>query len=172
MIIFETDRLRIRPLADSDFSDLYRLLSDPVTMRYIRDPYTEEQQARDRMALWADYAEKRPGLGTFAMESRDSGDFAGFCVARQVGYDPDSHEYEIGYIFTPECRGKGMASELVPPLCRYCFGQSPASHLVAFTHVDNAASQRVLIKSGFRYMGTRQTTDGTSAEFWLERTAS
>lgn len=116
-------------------------------------------------------SEKRPGLGTFAMESRDSGGFAGFCVARQVGYDPASHEYEIGYIFTPECRGQGMASELVPPLCRYCFGQSPAKHLVAFTYVDNAASQRVLIKSGFRYMGTRQTTDGTSAEFWLERAA-
>ena len=88
-----------------------------------------------------------------------------------MGYDPTSQEYEIGYILTPECRGQGVASELVPPLCAYCLGQCPANHLVAFTDPKNAASQRVLLKSGFRYMGTRQTTDGTSAEFWLERNA-
>ncbi|MFN0175478.1 MAG: GNAT family N-acetyltransferase [Saprospiraceae bacterium] len=171
MIIFETTRLKVRPLTDSDFNSVYRLLSDPETMRYIRAPFTEEQQARDRMALWADYAEKCPGLGTFVMEMKDSGVFAGFCVARQVGYDPSSQEYEIGYILAPEYRGKGLASELVPPLNQYCFGQSPAQHLVAFTHPENVVSQRVLIKSGFNYIGLRETSDGTSAEFWLERNA-
>ncbi len=169
MIIFETQRVRVRPLTDSDFSDLYRLLSDPETMRYIRAPYTQEQQCRDRMAFWAEYEEKCPGLGSFVLEMKDSGAFTGFCVARHVAYDPSSHEYEIGYILAPEYRGLGIASELVPPLSQYCFGQSPAKHLVAFTHPDNAASQRVLLKSGFRYMGKRETADGISAEFWLER---
>ena len=172
MTIFKTARLTVRPLVDSDFSELFRLLSDPETMRYVRAPYTEEQQARDRMALWSDYAEKCPGLGTFALEMKESGSFAGFCVARQVGYDPASDEYEIGYILAPEYWGKGLASELVPPLCIYCLGQSPAKHLVAFTDPKNAASQRVLLKSGFRYMGPRETADGTSAEFWLERNAA
>lgn len=169
MFVFETQHLRARAIADADFSELYRLLSDPETMRYIRAPFTEEQQARERMNFWAEYAQKRPGLGTFIVESKADGAFVGFCVARQVGYDTASEEYEIGYIFAPEWRGKGMASELVPPLSQYCFEQSLAPHLVAFTHPDNGASQRVLLKSGFRYIGTRQTPDGTSAEFWLER---
>ncbi len=169
MAIFETARLRVRPLADSDFTELYRLLSDPETMKYVRAPYTQETQAHERMAVWAAYAAQCPGLGTFAMEKRDTGEFAGFCVARQVGYDPDSPEYEVGYILTPECWGQGLASELVPPLSKYLFSLCTASHLVAFTHPDNAASQRVLTKSGFRYIGARQTADGTSAEFWLQR---
>ena len=172
MIILETSRLRVRSLSDNDFADMYRLLSDPETMRYIRAPFTEEQQARDRMSFWAEYAEKCPGLGTFALEMKDSATFSGFCVARQVAYDPSSPEYEIGYILTPEYRGQGLASELVPPLSDYCFRQSPAQHLVAFTHPDNAVSQRVLLKCGFKYVGERVTPDGTSAEFWLERTAS
>jgi ribosomal-protein-alanine N-acetyltransferase len=171
MITFETARLEVRPLLDSDFSELYRLLSDPETMRYVRAPYTEEAQAWDRMAFWSDYAQKCPGLGTFVMELKGSDSFVGFCVARQVGYDPTSEEYEIGYILAPEYWGKGLASELVPPLSSYCFDQSPAKHLVAFTDPNNAASQRVLQKAGFRYMGPRQTADGTSAAFWLVRNA-
>lgn len=169
MAIFETARLSVRPLADSDFTQLYRLLSDPETMKYVRAPYTQEAQAQERMAVWAAYAAQCPGLGTFVLEKRDTGAFAGFCVARQVGYDPSSHEYEIGYILSPENWGKGLATELVPPLSQYCFSQSPAKHLVAFTHPDNAASQRVLTKGGFRYIGKRETADGVSAEFWLLR---
>lgn len=170
-MIFETPRLTVRTLLEADFKDMYRLLSDPETMRFIRAPFTAEQQARERMAIWADYAEKCPGLGTFVLEMKDSGLFAGFCVARQVGYNPESDEYEIGYILAPEYRRKGLASELVPPLSQYCFDQSPSKHLVAFTDPENAVSQRVLLKSGFRYMGPRQTADGTSAEFWLLRSA-
>ena len=166
--VFETPRLLVRPLADADFADLYRLLSDPDTMRYVRTPFTEEEQARERMAVWAEYAQQRPGLGTFVLVLKESRAFAGFCVARQVGYDVASEEYEIGYILAPECWGQGLASELVPPLSGYCFQQSSAQHLVAFTDPENAASQRVLVKGGFRYMGMRQTADGTSAEFWLE----
>jgi [ribosomal protein S5]-alanine N-acetyltransferase len=169
MFIFESARLLARPIADTDFPHLFRLLSDPDTMRYIRAPFTEEQQCRERMAFWAEYAQKRPGLGNFILEMREGGAFAGCCVARQVGYDTASEEYEIGYILAPEHWGKGLASELVPPLSAYCFGQSAAAHLVAFTHPDNEASQRVLLKGGFRHIGARQTPDGTSAEFWLER---
>lgn len=168
MSLFESPRLLARPIAHTDFPQLFRLLSDPDTMRYVRAPFTEEQQCHERMAFWADYAQKRPGLGTFVLELKADGTFAGFCVARQVGYDIASEEYEIGYILAPEQWGKGLASELVPPLSAYCFGQSSAPRLVAFTDPDNQASQRVLLKNGFRYIGTRQTPEGTSAEFWLE----
>lgn len=179
MTLFETPRLLVRPCTDADFAGLYRTFSDPETMRYIRAPFTEEQQLRERMAMWTEYSRQRPGLGTFVLAWKESGlsagalaeegVFAGSCVARQVGYDTASEEYEIGYILAPEYWGQGLASELVPPLSRYCFQQSPAQHLVAFTDPDNAASQRVLVKGGFRYIGTRQTADGVSAEFWLER---
>lgn len=169
LAVFETSRLLVRALIESDFVNMYRLLSDPETMRYIRAPFTEEKQVKERMAFWAEYARQRPGLGTFALEVKENGAFAGFCVARQVGYDVAGEEYEIGYILAPEYRGQGLASELVPPLSRYCFEQSSAHYLVAFTDPDNAVSQRVLLKGGFRYIGTRTTSDGTSAAFRLER---
>lgn len=167
MTIFETPRLRVRPLAPSDFPQLYRLLSDPETMRYIRAPFTHETQARERIAVWEDYNEKCPGLGVFVIESKENSIFMGFCVARHVEYNPANSEYEVGYVFAPEARRQGLASELLPHLCRYGFDRSYAQRLVAFTHPDNEISQRVLLKSGFSFAGKRTTPDGESNEYWL-----
>lgn len=170
MTLFSTPRLRVRLLARADFQNNYRLLSDPETMRYVRAPFTEEAQLEERMATWLGYAEKRPGLGSFVLEEIDSGVFAGICVARQVDYNPEHEEYEIGYILAPEFWGQGLASELVPYLSAYCFSKCNAPYLVAFTDPDNAASQRVLTKSGFEYKGLREgQQEMSSSEFRLPR---
>jgi RimJ/RimL family protein N-acetyltransferase len=169
MVIFETARMKVRPLHDADLPELFRLMSDPEVMRYVTTPYKDENQVRERMALWEQYAQQRPGLGTFAVETRDEGVFCGFCVARQVDYNPESDEFEIGYILAPAYWGKGLASELAQQLCKYCFQRSCADRLVAFTDPDNAASQRVLTKTGFQYTGIRERPDFVSAEFWLEK---
>lgn len=170
MTIFETPRLIVRTLLDADFPHIYRMQSDPVTMRYIRAPVTDEQIVRERIAMWEAYREKCPGFGVFSLENKPDGAFVGYVTARHVDYNPASDEYEVGYSLLPEWWGQGMASEIVPPLSRYLFEISDASHLVAFTDPENVASKRVLLKSGFREVGTRQVYEGTSIEFWLEKT--
>lgn len=170
MTIFETPRLRIRALREADFDNNFRLLSHPETMRYVRAPFTEKAQMDERWAVWMGYAAKRPGLGSFTLEMKETGAYAGVCVARQVDYNPEHSEYEIGYILRPEYWGQGLASELIPPLCAYLFARCAAEYLVAFTDPGNAASQRVLIKSGFRYIGLRDGQQAEpSSEFRLER---
>lgn len=171
MTLFETSRFVVRPLVDADFPNFFRLMSDPETMRYIRVPITEAEDLRSRFALWKAYAEKCPGLGVFVAERKDSGAFIGYCVARHVEFDPNGQEFEIGYTFAPEAWGNGYASELVPPLCQYCFEITSATKIVAFTNPENAASQRVLQKSGFRLVGTRVVYESTNNEFWVERNA-
>ncbi len=169
MIIFETPRLIVRTLHDLDFPHIFRLQSDPATMRYIRAPVTDEQPVRERMAMWEFYRENNPGLGVFALEHKAGGDFAGYVTARHVDFRPETGEYEIGYVIAPEWQGQGLVSEVVPPLCRYLFDLTGAPKIVAFTDPENAVSKRVLLKSGFREVGTRQIYDGWSSEFWLER---
>lgn len=169
MTIFETPRLIVRTLLDSDFPDIYRMQSDPVTMRYIRAAVTDEQPVRERLAMWENYRAKCPGLGVFALEHKTDGAFVGYVTARHVDFNPASGEYEIGYALAPEWWGQGLASEIVPPLSRYLFELSGAPRLVAFTDPENAASERVLLKGGFREVGRRQVYEGVSKEFWLER---
>ena len=169
MTIFETPRLFVRTLLDTDFPHVYRMQSDPDAMRYIRAPVTDEQIVHERVTMWEAYRAKCPGLGVFALESKIDGAFVGYVTARHVDFDPATGEYEIGYAIAPECWGRGLASEIVPPLCRYLFDISGAPQLVAFTDPENIASQRVLLKSGFREVGTRKVYEGVSKEFRLEK---
>lgn len=169
MILFETPRLIVRTLQETDFPHIYRLQSDPATMRYIRAPVTEAQAVRERMAMWETYRGNCPGLGVFGLEHKPDGAFAGYVTARHVDFNPDTGEYEIGYVIAPERQGQGLVSEVIPPLCRYLFDLSGAPVLVAFTDPENAASKHVLRKSGFREVGTRQVYEGVSTEFWLEK---
>lgn len=174
MISFETPRLAVRPVEASDFEHAYRLLSDPEVMRYITTPFTTPEQMQERMDIWLGYAEKRPGFGTFVLTQKSSGQFMGTCVARQWEYNPESADYEIGYVFLPEFWGQGYASELIPSLCAYCFERSNAEELMAITDPDNGTSQHLLKKSGFRYVGDRETTFGKynySTEFRLSRSS-
>jgi ribosomal-protein-alanine N-acetyltransferase len=169
MTIFETPHLIVRTLLDSDFPHLFRLQSDPVTMRYIRAPATDEQPVRERVAMWETYREKCPGLGVFALKHKQDESFAGYVTARHVDFDPATGEYEIGYAIAPEWWGQGLASEVVLPLCRYLFAKTGTPKIVAFTDPANVVSQRVLLKNGFREVGRRQVYEGVSAEFWLEK---
>lgn len=167
MTIFETPRLIVRTLLDSDFPHIFRMQSDPNAMRFIRAPTTDEQVVRERIAMWEAYRGKSPGFGVFTLENKPDGAFVGYVTARHVEYNPANDEFEIGYSLAPEWWGKGLASEIVPPLSRYLFDLSDAQHLVAFTDPENTASIRVLLKSGFREVGLRQMYEGLSKEFWL-----
>ena len=171
MTIFETPRLIVRTLLDSDFPHIYRLQSDPDTMRYIRAPVTEEQVVHERIAMWETYRAQNPGLGVFSVENRENGAYSGYVTARHADFDPATGEYEIGYVIAPEWQGQGLVSELIPPLCHYLFDLSGAPRLVAFTDPDNAISRHVLVKSGFQETGTREIYGGKSTVFHLEKQA-
>ena len=168
-MLFTTPRLVVRHLLESDFPHVFAIRSDPDVMRYIRLPETDPEQVSKRMADWAAYAEKCPGLGVFAVEMRDNGAFIGYVTARHVEFDPASQEHEVGYTFLQAYWGQGLASEVLPPLCRYLFDRTADERIVAFTHPENAISQRVLLKCGFRQTGTRVVYEIEGAEFGLER---
>jgi len=167
-MLFETPRLLVRSLRETDFSDIWRLQSDPETMRYIRPPETNPEAVRERLQKWEQYAQKCPGLGVFAMEMKENNSI-GYCTARHVDFNPDTNEFEIGYTLSPEYWGQGLVSELVPHLSEYLFNLSDAPKIVAFTDPQNIASQKVLLKNGFRAIGRRFVYNTENVEFELKR---
>lgn len=165
--MIETTRLRIRPILESDFPDVFRMQSDPEIMRHIRPAVDDPEIVRGRMADWMKYNEENPGLGVFALEWKASGAFAGYAVARHVDYNPATGEYEVGYVIARECWGLGLATEVTRALCAYLFESVRPAYIVAFTALENSASQHVLLKSGFTATGIRKIYDGDSKEFRL-----
>ena len=60
---------------------------------------------------------------------------------------------EIGYGILEEYRRQGYATEAVQAACRWAFRHAEVKSLEAETETENAASQRVLEKCGFRPSG-------------------
>jgi len=165
MTIYNTARICIREFREGDLEPLFRLMSDPEIMRYIRAPDTEIEMVRNRLVTWAAYHAEHPKLGVFALESIEDGAFAGYCVARHVGFEAGK-DLEVGYAIAPELAGKGLATEVAQGLSDYLFDAFPVDKLVAFTDPRNVVSQRVLEKSGFQRTGVvTNVYDGESVVF-------
>jgi RimJ/RimL family protein N-acetyltransferase len=66
---------------------------------------------------------------------------------------PDGGSVEIGYGLAPSARGHGYAAEAVIALLTVAAGHGLSS-VIADTTLDNVASQRTLIRAGFRHVST------------------
>lgn len=168
MTILETPRLCIDSIRDADFDILFRLQSDPETMRFIRQPETDPAAVRSRMNDWARYGEENPGLGVWAIRWKDTGVFAGYGVLRHVKFQP-GRELEVGYTVAPEFWGQGIASEFTRAMVHYAFETMNAPHVVAFTDPKHVNSQRVLTRCGFVYAGTENVYADADARFVRQR---
>lgn len=60
---------------------------------------------------------------------------------------------EIGYMVSPQARGKGFATFGVRHLTELCFGETPIRKLIAYVHEGNVPSRRVLEKLGYKAEG-------------------
>ncbi|QJD96883.1 GNAT family N-acetyltransferase [Mucilaginibacter robiniae] len=70
------------------------------------------------------------------------------------GYPDDYGETSIGYVVDQQHWGKSYATEAVLTLCTWGFSFSTLKAIGADTAVGNYASQKVLLKAGFRKMQT------------------
>ena len=95
-----------------------------------------------------------PSLGgVWVVEWQRRDGFLGWC-----GLFPleDSGLIEIGYRYVPGAWGQGVASEAAHCVLDYGFTTLGLETIVAVTHPQNHASQRVLGKIGLEYVGLRE----------------
>lgn len=150
--ILQSGRLELYPWSAGDLDDLVTLHSRPDISRYLSHsgkPWTEEE-ARERMAGWTDDFE-RYGIAKLKLLRRSDGRFlgrAGFSFFEPTG------QFELGYALAPDSWGQGYATEIASALARHFFRLDLADRFIAFAHVDNAASLRVLEKIGMRFERT------------------
>ncbi len=152
----KTRRLVLRELVDSDAPELASLAGDwDVARMTARIPYPySEALAREWMET----------LG--AEEFVRAVTFQGALVGA-VGYVPnDDGSAEIGYWIGRPWWGQGYASEAATALVRYCFTTAGLKRLTCCHFEDNAASERVIRKLGFRESGACSAwCDARQAEF-------
>ncbi|WBB56616.1 GNAT family N-acetyltransferase [Verrucosispora sp. WMMD573] len=141
----------LRRLGPDDTEQAYRLHSDPEVVASRVPPGAPAGNEIERRCQGA---ENQWLVGTAAaMTILDavSGEFAGSCML--LPDQPASDQAMLGYSLLPRWRGRGYATRAVRLLTRWGFDHVGLSRLWAGTLPENAASQRVLEKAGFRREG-------------------
>jgi [ribosomal protein S5]-alanine N-acetyltransferase len=145
-MIFETERLLIRQYEMNDFENFYLLNGDEDVMRYIRPTQSKEKT----FAFFIEnieYYKAFPAYGRWAMVEKSNKKFIGsFMLRPSTVIEGD---IELGYSMFKNFWGNGFATESVFGGLDYAFKKLKLQTLIAITQLENIASQKVLLKSGF-----------------------
>lgn len=152
---FKSERLIFRPVTESDLGKVHALHLMPETDRYntLGIPSSTEE-TKLILKDWITKAESLPPERyTFYIETA-AGDFAGL-----LGLKMGKKNYrtaEIWYKFHPDVWNQGYATEATKHILKFCFEDLGLHRVEAGCSKENAASGKVLEKSGFLLEGLKR----------------
>jgi RimJ/RimL family protein N-acetyltransferase len=146
----ETERLRLRAFSRGDVDAIHAYRSREDVARFLfdepmsREACAEAVQARVGQTYWAEESDKI----LLAVERREDAAMIGevVLVLRSV----ESRQAELGYIFNPDCYGRGYATEAGRALLALGFDEAGMHRIYARCHAQNLASRRVMDRLGMR----------------------
>lgn len=128
------------PLAEALWGDVRvtHLIGGPFTARQVKAKLDQEIacQAVHRIQYWP----------IFLLATNEHVGCAGLRPYHAAG-----PVHELGFHLRPAFWGKGLAEEAARAVIAYAFNTVGVASLFAGHHPENAASQRILQKLGFRY---------------------
>lgn len=162
--LFETERLRLRPVTQDDAGLMLAVWNDPAYIKNVSDRGIRTlEQARDAIAagaekLFADY-----GYGPYCLSLKSNGELIGICglFRRDMFDDPD-----IGFSLLPNYRSQGYAGEAAVEVVRFAREDLGINNLMAIVSPKNAPSIGLIEKLGLRYE-RRVTMPGDDEEISL-----
>ncbi|WP_288443989.1 GNAT family N-acetyltransferase [uncultured Pantoea sp.] len=157
----DTTRLHLRTIIESDADDLFRIYGDPATNTFNpAGPYPDIDYARQVLARWLQHWETY-GFGNWAIALTDNpGRVIGFGGLSIRSY-ADLSINNLGYRFSTEAWGKGLATEFAKYTVDYGFGEIKLAEISAVVRANHLASQKVLTRAGLQYL--REIHDVKSA---------
>src|SRR5688500_1227 len=147
-----TERLALRHFTADDLDWLAALYADADVTRYLgglRDRAGAEQLLNVRILQ---YYRENPGLGIWMTVEQATGERVGYHLLNHIQGETI---IQIGYGLAKSAWGKGFGTEMAAAVLRYGFADLKLPRVAGITHVDNLASQRVLLKIGLHRHGTR-----------------
>ena len=151
-------RIKLTRIASTDVESVFELFSNPEVVKYYDlEAFNEREQAEKLMRLFESRYESSSGI-RWAIRLKESGKLIGTC-----GYNSWSEKMRsatIGYDLSPEYWNRGITTEAIFEIIRAAFsGLLPCGQLhriQADTIPGNVASEKVLLKLGFKEEGIRR----------------
>ncbi|HEY4347820.1 MAG TPA: GNAT family N-acetyltransferase [Gaiellaceae bacterium] len=146
--------IRLEVFAAAHLDSLDSLVADPDTRRFTRIP---EHAPPDFARTWLERYELGRREGTreaFVVVDSSDGTFLGMTMAPRI--DREAATAELGYVISPEARGRGVATEALRQTTRWAFTEGML-RLELLIDVGNPASKRVAERCGYVFEGVMRS---------------
>ena len=144
-MIFETERLYLREMNQSDFNSLCKILQDEETMYAYQGAFNDAE-----VQEWLDRQISRYqkwGFGLWAVILKETEKMIGQCGLTMQPWK-DKEVLEIGYLFQRQYWHKGYATEAARECKKYAFEILKAKEVCSIIRDTNISSQNVAIRNG------------------------
>ncbi len=148
-----TEQLCLRRYLPEDAEPLYkRFGTDPAMARYSGwNPYATLEMARETVRRFIDSYEDEHSY-SWVMDLDD------VLVGTIGAYDYEDDTIEVGFSVARNWQGHGYATEALQKVLEYLTGNEGISCVTAWCAADNTGSQKVLEKSGMKYIRTEKNS--------------
>ena len=148
----QLERCTVRLWRLEDAAALARAANNRRVWLGLRDRFPHPYMINDANEFLRGVTAKQPATNfCIAVDGSAAGG-----IGIRIGEDVHRHTAELGYWLGEDFWGHGIMSEAVPAIVRYCFQTFPLHRISAQAYANNAASARVLEKSGFVFEGRLQ----------------
>lgn len=148
---FNTDRLHLRMVKESDIPALFEMKSDPdTTSRYGAKPHLDQTQTAEWVRiLFEDYKERTTLFWCITLNESDT-PIGSFTLWNM---DLNSFRAELGYELNSRYWRKGIMGEALDVLLDWAFSEMGLNRIEACPLRENTSSVRMLEKLGFELEG-------------------
>ncbi len=153
--ILETERLLLRRWKASDAEEAFaHWMNDPDVTKYLTwSPHGDIEVTRTLLKLW-ERESGEPHIYHWAIVLKEGNVLIGdISVLRANDFQESG---EIGYCMGKQWWGKGIMTEALSEVLRYCFEEVGFSRINGSHAAENIGSSRVMEKCGLVYEGTRR----------------
>lgn len=145
--IIETDRLYLRELVLDDLHELSKVLSDPESMQYYPESFSQERVKR--WIEWNIDNYKKYNHGLWAVILKGEEKFIGDCGITMQTIENEIVP-EIGFHIIKQYWNKGYATEAAIECKNYAFDVLNYPKIFSYTTLKNIPSQKVAEKIGMQ----------------------
>ncbi|GAA3845517.1 GNAT family N-acetyltransferase [Sphaerisporangium flaviroseum] len=142
-----TERLILRGWREQDLVPFAQMNADPEVMEHFPSTLTREQS--DAMVARISDGLREHGFGLWAVEVRESGEFAGFTGLVWQRFEAHfTPAVEVGWRLARGAWGHGYATEAATAALDHGFGPAGLGWIVSMTARTNLRSQAVMRRLG------------------------
>lgn len=168
-LIFETERLILRPLEITDAKAMFAMDNNPIVHKYLWNQPTKELSETIKIIemVQKQYVDNK--IGRFATLLKENNEFIGWTGIKFVNdhvENGNTNFYDYGYRLNEKFWNKGYATEASIAWLDYGFNQMNINEMNAYTHAENGASNHVLQKVGFHFIEDYLDKNAVMWKWW------